>query len=803
MQRIISLLVAVVMLTCSALTQSLFESIDYGGARSHRFDVLHIAIDLHFDDPAKEVIGSVSHRIRSLDDHLGIIRLDAAPTMTFSRIAVDGVPARYDHHGDTLMITLPSQRAYGDSFTVAIDYRVKPEKGLYFIQPDSANPNSRHQIWTQGEAEDNHYWVPIYDYPNDRATSEVTATVTKDWKVLSNGRLLSTTPNSDGTATWHYSMEKPHASYLIMFAAGDYLVTRDTVDGIPLEYWTYPDMPDRVTPTFGRTPDIIRYLARTTGVSYPWNKYAQIFIADFMYGGMENTTATTLNDYALVDARGLIDYNTDGLVAHEAAHMWYGDLVTNRSWGHLWLHESYATYLAARYNGYRYGEDAFLKEMYDNGQSGIRTDDFTGRDPIANGKGVTSNIYQRGSRVLHMLNQLVGEDIFWRANRLFLERGAYKNVETNDLKIAFEDVAGLNLDWFFDEWIYKSGHPDFTIDRSYAGDTLKLRVRQTQKLDSLTGLFTMPVPLEFSMREGMLRDTIIVSKADETFSFALHGRPRYVIFDAGDAMMKTVSFPRTEEELVAQLESPRMIDRLQAVLLLTSRDSTRRDAGSLKRKTVALRDAFMKEKSLYVRKEIVDAVGVLDSVAAADIVLKGLSDLDATVRRGAVDGSYLISDKRKLAPLLRPLITDSSYSVSSVALGMLAATDTTGLEPVLRAMKGKRGRRDRMATGWLNAVAAGRYRRLADDVVDYTVPPFSNDTRSQAYVVLASLDTITPAIRSAIVRGLTDESTTVRTGAAIAARKHLDADLRAMIERARSTASGDAKDALERILGTK
>jgi len=800
MHRITSFLLTLIALCSAASAQSLFESVDYGGARTHRFDLLHVAIDVRFDQPASEVIGSVTHRIRSLDAALGSVRLDAGKGMTFSRIAVDGVPARYEHRGDTLAIWLPSPRAYGDTFTLAIDYRVRPEKGLYFIKPDSSSPNRRQQIWTQGEAEDNRYWVPIYDYPNDRATSEVTATVRGDWKVLSNGRLVATTTNADGSATWHYSMEKPHATYLIMLAAGDYLVTRDTADGIPLEYWTYPEMPERVGPTFGRTPDVIRYLSRLIGVPYPWNKYAQVFIADFMYGGMENTTATTLNDYALVDQRGLIDYNPDGLIAHEAAHMWFGDLVTNRSWGHLWLHESYATYLASRYNGYRYGEEDFLKEMYDNGLSGIRADQFSGRDPIARGNGVTSNIYNRGSRVLHMLQQLVGEDIFWRANRLFLERAAYGNVETNDLKIAFEDVAGINLDWFFDQWIYKAGYPKFSIERSYAGDTLKLRVRQTQSRDSLTGLFSMPVPLEFHLRGGVVSDTIWVAKEDETFSFALGEKPSFMIFDAGDAMLKAVDFPRTDEELVAQCAAPRMIDRLLAVSALTARDSLRRDNGSLKRRSIALRDRFMREPSRFVREEIIDAVPSLDSSVAVDIVRKGLADSAAQIRRRAIDWVYLIGTRQGAARVLRPLITDTSAMVMSAAIGALSAADTTGLEDVLRGLRGQRGRRGRLATSWLNAVAAGGYKRLVDDVVGYTMAGYSNDIRSQAYFVLSRLDTTTPAVRLSIVGGLQGSSAVVRSGAAAAARRHLDSELRGMLVRLRDDLGGEERQTVDQIL---
>lgn len=801
MYRMLLHLVALWAIGSVAIAQSLFDNVSYNdGGRTHRFDLLHIGIDIGFDEGSRTVGGSVTHKIRSLDPMLREIRLDAADNMKFESISVDRTAARYTHRGDTLAITLPELKRYGQEFDVTIRYSVAPKKGFYFIQPDSLSPNKRRQIWTQGEANDNHYWIPIYDYPNDRSSTEVRIAVPESWKALSNGRLVEVSPvGADGRRTWHYLQEKPHSSYLIMVAAGDYLVTRDTVGTVPLEYWSYPEFPDRVETTFGRTPDIIRYIEGLTGIPYPWDKYAQIFIQDFMYGGMENTTATTLNDFALVDRRGFIDYNPDGLVAHEAAHMWYGDLVTNRSWGHLWVHESFATYIASRYRGHRYGADVFAKEVFDQGQAGLQADQFQGRNPVASGSGITANIYDRGSRILHMLRELTGEESFWRANKLFLERHAYGLVESNDLKIAFEDATGLNLDWFFEQWIYKAGMPSYRIDKSFEGNTLTLRVRQTQSRDSLTGLFQMPIPLEFHMRSGIVLDTIWVSKEDELFTFPMTERPRMVIFDAGDAVLKTVEYPRPEDELTAQLAAPRMIDRLLAVKALTDIDSMKVKS-TVRRRSLALRDAFQRERTHFVRQEIVDRTSVMDPDIAAEIITRALRDSAADVRRAAAENSYLITDKSWRAQLLRPLLEDSSYSVIGATLSMLAVTDTFGLEPALRRMKGMKGRRDRLASTWLSAVSSGRYSSLVNDVAAYTLPEFTDETRVQAYFTLSKLERTTPEVRMAVERGLRSPVPTIRISAAAAARTHLDAEMRAALERLRPTLDGERKETVERIL---
>lgn len=803
MRRVLCSLSVIVLCAAAVHAQSIFDNVSYqNGARSHRFDLLHVAIDVRFDMPRRLVIGTVEHRMRSLDTKLGSISINAGTGMVFKRIVVDGVAAQHQHNGDTLDITLPAARRYGDTFTVAIDYEISPRKGLYFIQPDSLVPTRRSQIWTQGEAEDHRYWVPLYDYPNDRATTEVRATIPSSWKLLSNGRHVSTTPGAEpGTAVWHYRQERPHSTYLIMLAAGDYLVTRDTAAGVPLEYWSYPDMPARVEPTFGRTPDMMRYLVDMLG-PYPWDKYAQVMIADYMYGGMENTTATTLNDYALVDRRGLIDYNPDGLIAHEIAHQWFGDMVTNRSWGHLWIHESYATYLAARYEGHRYGEDAFIKRIYDNGNIGVRSEVTRGRDPLASGNGVTANIYQRGSRVLHMLNQLVGEELFQRANRHFLERHAYGLVETNDLKLAFEDATGLNLGWFFDQWIYGAGHPQLNVEKNWKGNTLSLTVTQTQQRDSLTGLFAMPVPLEFHLKgRVVVVDTVWVSEQAQTFTFELPEEPKFVIFDAGDALLKTVTYPRPARELIAQVDAPRMIDRFHAVNDLLSRDAglmvNARDRAA---SSEAVQAAFERERSEYVREAILDNITMLDTSAAVAIIRRGFGDPVADVRQAAVEKSFMITSTASRASLLRPMLTDSSYNVIAAALGMLAVTDTTGLEPALRSMKGMRGRRDRIAVSWLNAVLAGRYKSMADDVADYTIPPYGTDTRVQAFYVLTKLEATTPHVRTAVERGLREPSSRLRGAAASAARSHLDNDMRAMLQSLRESSSDDVRETIDEVL---
>lgn len=815
-------LLAIALLLCyKAHSQSLFNDVSYKGSRSHQFDVLHIFMDLKFDEANKKVSGMVEHTVKSLHPNLKEVRLDIAENMVISGVLADDIATGYERDKEHLTVKFAKPRKFGEQVRIKISYSVSPKKGMYFIQPDSNKPKQRYQIWTQGEAEDNHYWLPMYDFPNDLATTELKATVAKDYKVLSNGEFISTKENQDGTATWHYKMTKPHASYLIMIAIGDYLVTKSSAGSTPLEYWSYKDMPERVNTTFGRTPDVINYFEKLLDVKYPWNKYAQVFIAEFMYGGMENTTATTLNDNSLVDEFGFIDNNPDGLIAHEAAHQWFGDLVTNRYWGHLWLHESFATYLAARYMGYRYGNDELVMDMINQTQSAINNDLENGRDPIANGKGLTANIYGRGSRVLYMLNKILGEELFWKSINLFLTRHTNSLVESNDLKIAFEDATGENLDWFFRQWIYQAGMPEYTVSYAVTDNFLKLNVKQTQKQDSLTGLFKMPIVVEVYSSENSVveqgtstrtmlsvpkysTDTIWVTKADSTYLLPITSKPQFVIFDAENIVMKKLNFKRTQDELLAQIRmAPRFSDRVMAVRELATIYPDTNSAQNGWLWTLSIDSLFATETNPFVRQEIVEAMQKARKSVLDKVVLLGLQDPNRNVRKSALDIANRVSDKNSLTNYLRPLLIDSSYSVKAKALGLLAKQDTTGLTGYLLQMKGVKGRRGRFSTAWLQAVASGNFRHLINDATDYTKPEYGDFTRVNAYETLAKLDTINNYSREAIKRGVLDKNNYVSEEALQTAKKYFDADMQEFINKTKANASKELLERIEKVFNPK
>lgn len=805
--------------TNSVNSQSLFNNVNFKGNRSHTFDVQSILIELKFDEPNKKVIGVVEHSINSLSTNLSKIELDIAENMKISGVWVDELMTSYDRNDGKLIIKFPKSKRYLQNFKLKIYYDVIPKKGMYFIQPDSLNPKQRRQIWTQGEAEDNHYWLPMYDYPNDRFTVEVKATVNIDQKVLSNGELISTKDNLDGTVTWQWKMDKPIPGYLIMLAIGDYLVTKDTVNNLPLEYWSYKDMPEKVQTTFKHTPDIINYFEKLTGVKFPWNKYAQVFIAEFMFGGMENTTATTLNDNSLVDSYGLIDNNPDGLIAHEAAHQWFGNLIINRSWGHLWLHESFATYLSSLFMGFKYSKDDLIMDMYNQRLGSINTDESQGRDPIVNGKGITPNIYGRGSRILWMLNTLIGEELFWKSINHFLKKHEYSLVETNDLKIAFEETTGENLDWFFNQWVYKAGFPEYSVSYNVKDDTLNLNVKQIQKQDSICGLFKMPVSIEIYSNDnwmseseiggaklvnsniGVTIDTIWVTTVDSTYKFKINSKPRFVIFDGGDLVMKKINFSRTQNELVAQMcYAPRFLDRLMAVKELEKKYPDTNSSQKNWMWTMTLDSIYKFEKNSYVKIAMIEAMKKSRSNVANNILISGLTDSNRDVRKSAVGVAERITDKKLLSSILRGMLNDSSYSLRASTLSLLSNYDTTGLSVYLLKMKGVKGRRGRFANAWLSAVSDGKFKQMINDVIDYTKHDYSDWTRANAYETIGKLDTINSKVIETLKLGILDKNTFVCDEALKTSKLLKNNELLNYIIELKKTADKDLFDRIEKIM---
>lgn len=524
----------------------LLISSGYGQARpnfnrTQTFDAQHYIIRVSFDVPKKTVFGDTTIVLTPLTSNFRVVELDAVDLKFESvKLEPEGRDLRYKTTGEKVIVTLDRTYAADETISIRLKYSTIPKKGIYFVPSESEAKRVEHsaQIWTQGEADEARHWFPSFDFPSDKATTEQYITADKEDTVIGNGELIGKEESTTGKQTWHYKMPVQHSTYLVSFVIGEYVRVDDKYKNIPLGFYTYPGKVQTASRAFGNTKDMIAAFEKSTGISFPYNKYDQTVVANFKFGGMENITATTMADSEIFFAD--FDFGkviVDDLVSHELAHSWFGDLVTCKNWAELWLNEGFATYMEAVYLEQTKGRAAYLQKIQSDADEFLTDDATTKRrhglynlragevDKLFDTAAVT---YNKGSVVLHMLREEIGTDKFWRAINKYLDRHKFANVETIDLKAAMEQESGRDLSWFFDQWVYKSGAPRLTISSGYNERTkmVKITVTQTQKADSIVpAAFLIPLTIAIKTESGIESTTKNISKRVETFSIKLNSKP--------------------------------------------------------------------------------------------------------------------------------------------------------------------------------------------------------------------------------------------------------------------------------------
>lgn len=675
-----------------------------GEARDKTYDVLHYKIEISFDESKKMVIGKTTATFVPYQPNFSIVEFDAE-RMQFTSVKMGKKSLKFDSLAKTIRITLDKAYSYKDTLTVSMEYSCIPKRGVYFVQPDSGYPDKPWQIWTQGEDMDNHHWFPCWDFPNDKATSEVIATVKKSYAFLSNGKLVGTKENKKaGTKTYHWKQTKPHSSYLVMFAAGEYEILKETSDGVPLEYYVYKHHAADAKINYAHTAPMMKFFNEKIGFRYPWEKYAQVIVADFVAGGMENTSATTLMDRITVyNARARVDESPTSLIAHEMVHQWWGDVVTCKDWRHIWLNESFASYFDPLYFEHAFGKDEFTNIMYNAQQAGINSDKSSGRKPIVSVGSYGANIYPRGASVLHMLRFILGDELFWKAINHYVTKYQFQPVETNDLKLAVEEATGKNLYWFFDQWIYKAGYPSFDVSYRF-NDSLRaveLTVQQVQTIDSLTGLFMTPVDIEIVAGGKSTIQRITVSQKESTYVLPVQEQPTLVLFDKDNWILKSVQYPGrplTEWAYQAEFGSD-VVARKTAAIEMGKLDTTGIYISLLAR--ISHSDPFW-----AVRQAAVNAMGSMKLVTEekTHALISALRDKKSQVRASAA--SQLGSIKTPMvAEALRSALNDSSYSTEAHALTSLSKVDSINALSFIKARLDVWSHGNQVANTALNALA--------------------------------------------------------------------------------------------------
>ncbi len=522
-----------------------------GRRYARTYDVQHYVIRTKFDVPRKTLDGQVTISLKPLANGFKSFELDAEGMKIESVVTGAGTRLASYQQDARLRISLDRTYASTETISITITYRTKPRRGLFFVSARDEDDYIRPaQIWTQGEPEESHFWFPCYDFPDDKATSEQYITAAAGQLAIANGRLVESAANPDGTTTYHWSMEQPHSSYLTSMVVGDFVKLSDKYGSIPVDYYTYRGTQAKAMRAFGKTPKMMEWFGRRLDFPFPYRGYSQTIVANFDFGGMENITATTYADTEILSVADVgPDPLTENLVSHELAHSWFGNLVTCRDWSELWLNEGFATFLEAAFREQEDGHDAYLTLLQENARQYFSEDSSRKRHPLVNPRyPLTMDLfdettYKKGAYVVHMLRQVVGDEAFWRALNIYLNRFKYDVVGSRDLQRVFEEVSSKRLDWFFDQWVYRAGYPELKVRSSYdsVNRLLNVTVAQTHKPHPMTPeIFRLPFEIEIETEAGVQTKMVEIKSKIESFSFQLDGNPRLVVFDKNAGILKKV-----------------------------------------------------------------------------------------------------------------------------------------------------------------------------------------------------------------------------------------------------------------------
>lgn len=657
--------------------------------RSHDYDLIHqriVVSQFNWDSTSFE--GSVTTTLVSKRSGLDAIILDEGPLLTNTRTVDGGGRAlTTSRAGDTLVVHPVRPLRFGDTliFTVSYHAKVKSGDGLTWITNDGLQ-HRPDQIWSQGEDHSNHFWFPTYDFPNDKMTWELVATVPARNLAISNGKLVSNVVSgSNRTMTWN--QDTPSATYLVSLIVAPLAVVHDSWQGIPVDYYTYHEDSTRAWRLFHVTTDMIGTYSKLTGVRYPWAKYAETTVADF-FGGMENVSATTLVDW-LPDAAAYRDrpWYQYILIPHELAHQWFGDYVTTVNWANMWLNEGFAEFMPGQYWNEKLGAHAEQDYYADEYRQYLQIE-LRRSMPIASLG--SNNIYPKGALVLEMLKDYLGPERFWASVHTYLTAHAFGNATSDDFRQAVLDATGENLDWFWGEWIYAAGLPRFTVKSSYDAPTarLTLNVQQTQvdsfKVDSTGRLFRvpqafrMPVTIRVAFKDGERLQHGEINAREQTITIdSVAAEPTMVVFDDGNRILKTLTFDQPIAWLAEQLRHDgNLWDRQWAIAQL-ARHPGDRDAAT------ALVEAATHADYSLTRVQAIGALGAFPAAIVMGALPVATRDTSAAVRAAAVGAMARFTDTTVVRVARDLFQHDSSYQVRAAALGTLLKADPAHAHDVL------------------------------------------------------------------------------------------------------------------------
>ncbi|MDB4438925.1 M1 family metallopeptidase [bacterium] len=668
--------------TASAITdeEPIYELPVYQPSATRKHDLIHTKLELAFDWQKQHVLGKATLDLKPMFYETNTLVLDAK-VFDIHSISLNNKDLTYEYDQQKITITLDRTYTRDELYTVVIDYTAKPnegpsggsaaitsDKGLFFINPLNENKNKPQQIWTQGETENSSRWFPTIDKPNERCSQEIYMTVKDNFQTLSNGKLISSNKNPNGTRTDYWKQDKPHAPYLFMLGIGEYAVIRDSWNGKDLMYYVEKEFAADAKKIFNHTPEMLTFFSEKLGYPYPWDKYAQIICRDYVSGAMENTGAVVFGEPVQKNSRELLDSNNDDIVAHEMFHHWFGDLVTCESWSNLTLNEGFATYSEYLWREHKYGHasaerkrlqdmNGYLMSANQQGTHDLIDFEYGDKEQMFDG-----HSYNKGGLIVHMLRSYIGDDAFFSGLKYYLTKNEYSDVEAHELRMAFEDVVGEDLNWFFNQWFFSEGHPILTVDNNIdvESKSVMFSITQTQDPERFPAIFQFPVDIALYYSSGKV----------EYVQRWINQRNQEITIDIEDSEMPVVAVLDGKHNILAIMNEVRTPDEYINLFNLSNEFGDKNTAlKNLKGTTsfAKILDKAINDSSKEIRSMVVSS---LDPQEYKDkLISLALNDESSSVRAMA------LKSVKDLPTAKKAIQTDQSFRVISEALSIIYSND--------------------------------------------------------------------------------------------------------------------------------
>jgi aminopeptidase N len=632
----------------------------------------HTKLKVSFDFKNKELDGEAWITLKPHFYEVSKVALDAK-AMLIHQISLNNKNLQYHYDNKVITIDLPKSYKKDEAYTLYIKYTARPEKvvqtgsaaiteakGLYFINSEGIDTSKPTQIWTQGETEASSCWFPTIDSPNQKTSQEIYITVPNRFKTLSNGKLESQTNNSDGTRTDYWNFTQKHAPYLFFMGVGEFEIVKDSYKNIPIEYYVEKEYAPYAKDIFGLTPEMMAFFSKITGIEYPWNKYSQFVGRDYISGAMENTTAVIHGESANLKPGQLIDENTqENTIAHELFHHWFGNLVTAESWSNIALNESFANYSEYLWREHKYGKtnaDAYMVENIEGYKQGENFDKHLVRFKYKDKEDVFDAVsYNKGGAILHMLRNYLGDKAFFAGIQLYLKENSYKSAEVHQLRLAFEKVSGKDLNWFFNQWFYNSGHPKIQV--SYDYNTLEKKV--TVNIYQNDKEFQFPLAIDIVEEGKVYRKNVFVNGRDNSFTFQYTKAPEVIIVNADGVLLAEIAETKTLEHYINQFKNTNIYAHKRTALLEIIK--FQEDKKAFKTVADAMSDSFYK-----IRKIAVEGINLSNKFSKRSVIDKikriAQNDPKTLVRAAAIETLGKLTEPENL-PIFQEALKSKSYSV--------------------------------------------------------------------------------------------------------------------------------------------